>query len=489
MRYALVSDIHANLQAWNAVLLDIRSARVDRILCLGDIVGYGPNPAEVLQSVHAHVDHILLGNHDAAIAGKLSPELFNPGARRMISWTAERMGPEAVRFLGGLPMVLDAGMFRCTHGEFSDPASFRYLIEPADAAASWEAASNPLLFAGHTHRPRIFLRGNSGRTHCIDPVDFEMEGGKRYLVNVGSVGQPRDGRVLASYCIFDAARRAVFWRDIPFDIDAFREAREAAGLSEEAAGFLRHDPRRDRPPLRSLIDFSPARTESQRVRNVREVASIAGLTKRVRRWRATALLAGLGVPLLAGGLGALAWRGMRQGRVIPPPEIRTGVAADAPADASLVGIPVGPVAAGEPVEGWFVALGRRRRQSVEVLAPEKDAPGAGRFRIVSETPGKALRVRSARIRVRPGMKFRAEGFFLPSADFTGSLGLVVRFFDEQGRIRKRVINPNLVRRNGWRKAQRTFETPSGCRALDLAIEGDFAGEARVRDVSLRRLAP
>ena len=95
MRYAIVSDIHANLQAWNAVLLDIRSSGVDKILCLGDLVGYGPQPAETLQSLYEHVDHFILGNHDAAACGKLDASYFNDGARELIEWTREQLNPES----------------------------------------------------------------------------------------------------------------------------------------------------------------------------------------------------------------------------------------------------------------------------------------------------------------------------------------------------------------------------------------------------------
>ena len=129
MRFAIVSDLHSNLQAWNAVLLDIRSQKLDRIICLGDVVGYGPDPAEVLRSVHANVNHLVLGNHDAVVCGKMDETLFNESARQIIDWTRGQLNREARRFLGSLPLSLDAGLFRCAHGDFSEPGAFNHATE------------------------------------------------------------------------------------------------------------------------------------------------------------------------------------------------------------------------------------------------------------------------------------------------------------------------------------------------------------------------
>ena len=145
MRYAIVSDLHANLPAWTAVLLDLRSLDADRIICLGDLVGYGPQPAEVLRSVYAEVNHVVLGNHDAVVCGKLDGSLFNETARQIILWTRDRLNAQALRFLRSLPLSLRGGGFRCAHGDLADPAAFRYVIDPADAAPSWSAVEDRLL--------------------------------------------------------------------------------------------------------------------------------------------------------------------------------------------------------------------------------------------------------------------------------------------------------------------------------------------------------
>ena len=224
MRTAILSDVHANLQALNVVLTDIFSVGVDRIISLGDLVGYGPQPAEVLEVAYARLGHFVLGNHDAVIAGRMDPGVFNPAARAMIDWTASRVAGKARAFLATQPYILTGTAFRCSHGNPASPATFAYLLEAADASAAWSAAPEPCLFVGHSHVPGLYVLGPSGTPHWLAPQDFAFEEQKRYIVNVGAVGEPRDGDVRASYCIFDEERREVFFRRVAFDLEAYRRA-------------------------------------------------------------------------------------------------------------------------------------------------------------------------------------------------------------------------------------------------------------------------
>ncbi len=128
MRYAIISDVHANLQAWDAVFTDIRSNDIDQIICLGDIVGYGPSPAQVLEQAYAHVHHFVLGNHDAVLAERLGADCFNERARALIEWTRRRLDARASRFLGQLPYVLEGKSFRCAHASPAAPAQFGYVL-------------------------------------------------------------------------------------------------------------------------------------------------------------------------------------------------------------------------------------------------------------------------------------------------------------------------------------------------------------------------
>ena len=208
MRYAFVSDIHGNLPAWNTVLAEIALRRIDRIICLGDIVGYGPQPADVLRSVYEKSHSIVLGNHDAVVGGRMDPEAFNDRARAMICWTKDRLGPRAAALFKELPLVIKGPSFMAAHANFTDPAAFDYVVDEETALANFRTTTEPLLFIGHSHRPEIFVF-NAAKTaatataHRIDPTSFEVEPGKRYIVNIGSVGYSRNADPRATFVIYD----------------------------------------------------------------------------------------------------------------------------------------------------------------------------------------------------------------------------------------------------------------------------------------------
>lgn len=483
MRYAMVADIHANLQAWNAVLLDIRSDGVDSIICLGDIVGYGPNPAEVLESVHANVEHVVLGNHDAVIGNKIDGSLFNDDAQEILRWTRGQLNDEAVGFLRGLPLSLADDLFRCVHGDFSDPAAFNYVVDPADAMASWQAVEEPILFVGHTHDPGIFLLGPSGTPRLVTPQDFTLEEGKRFLVSVGSVGQPRDGDARACYCIFDTDSRSVFWRRIPFDLDAYRGALEAAGLSDRPSYFLRHDPRSGTPPIRELLSFSPPTTTDMKARDVVEVQEMETLRRRVTHWKLLfTVILGMGLAL-AVTAGVWGWRYHTRGLDIADPT-RAAVSAMAfPEDQNLL---APPLAADGAIPGWTLHLGDKRSQSIAV-----ETDGGPVFALISATAGEELRLTSPRIEVSPGMKLCFDSRFRKSADFSGNISVVVSLIKGSGSGEERVDHyvvkePVPIRKTGGLVAKQTFTLPANSRHVELQVRGRFTGTVRISDLSLIR---
>jgi len=488
MKCAIVSDIHANLQAWKAVLLEIRSLGVDRILCLGDVVGYGPHPGEVLQSVHANVHHIVLGNHDATICGKMDASLFNPAAREIIQWTAGRLNDQAIRFLRSLPLSICADHFRCAHGDFAEPAAFNYVIEPEDALPSWRAVDEELLFIGHTHKPGIFLLGPSGIPRGVEPQDFIVEPGKRYLVNVGSVGQPRDGGARACYCLYDTADRSVRWRRVPFDIDAYRQALEAEGLSAKPSYFLRHDPRLAAPPIRELLNFSPPSSPDMLVQDAVRVQEVALLRRDVRRWRrlfAAVLAATLAAAVTAG---VLWWR--HAGRVLElgPAAAVVLDAVRAPEDHNLLPSPALPLDPASATGVWALRLGNRYRQGAKV---ESDPGAEGLFVLRSHAPRDEIRLASPVIRVEPGMRLTLQGLFRKSEDFAGTVAVVVSLTKQTDSGRELVDQflvkePNVPRQGGWLEARKTFDVPAGGCSLRLQVRARFSGEVRVKDLSLCR---
>lgn len=226
MRYAIVSDIHANLQAWQATWADISSQGVDSVICLGDIVGYGPRPAETLAAVYADVDYFVIGNHDAVVADMFDVGLFTDDAQSMIRWTAKHLGHDTIGLIKVMPYVLrlECGNITalCTHGGLPEPEEFNYIFNEEEASATWEACEEQLVFVGHTHVPHVDVLDIHDQYTSPPPVDFGVESNKRYIVNVGSVGMPRTGDTRACYCIYDADAQFVSWRRVAYDLAGLR---------------------------------------------------------------------------------------------------------------------------------------------------------------------------------------------------------------------------------------------------------------------------
>ena len=224
MRYGIVSDVHANIQAWKAVLRDMRNEGVDTILCLGDVVGYGPNPAEVLESCYQHVDYFILGNHDAVIGDRLNSSLFNDNAKYLIEWTRDQLNDSAAQFFSEMPLQMEGDGFTCAHAELAMPGRFNYIYEAQDAIESFTSTTSPVMFVGHTHFPAKFRYDlNTNLVHQDLCTNGYLQANERYLINVGSVGDPRDGNVTASYCIYDADTGYLEYKQVPFDLKAFRK--------------------------------------------------------------------------------------------------------------------------------------------------------------------------------------------------------------------------------------------------------------------------
>ncbi len=487
MRYAVVSDIHANLPAWNAVLLDIRSTGVDRIVCLGDIVGYGPNPREVLESVYAAVDHFVLGNHDAALCGLLDAQLFTDPAQRVLEWSRACLGANALRFLKGLPLVLEGNGFRCAHGDFAAPGQFRYVESAADAMPSWQATGDPLLFLGHSHRPGLFLLGASGTPHGVDPQDFMLEENKRFIANVGSVGYSRDGDPRASYCIYDAAAASVYWRRVAFDLEAYRDALTRSGLPGRENHLLAIDPGRGVQPIRQVMSFTPPATADRGARGALQAQRIEVLQKTVRRWKTlTALLAALLVAA-ASAAGAAAIRHSHRAWMLPALDASPLTAAGPALGINRIPMPDPPPLPGARAADWSLHVHNRYRQRAAWgFGPDRQPT----LTLTSAAADADMRAVSRPVSTGAGETFTAEALFRKSPGFDGSVALVVsvdRPGAAGGRIEEfRVKEPSVQRREGWIEAQQTFRTPAGATAVQVAVRGRFTGEADVRGISLVR---
>lgn len=279
MRYAIISDLHANLQATEAVLQDLAAQRVDAILCLGDAVGYGPQPAEVLSLVHAHTQVMLMGNHDAAAAGLIDVSDFSSGARSSLASTKQKLNAQAVQYLASLPYDFATPGFACTHADFADPQGFAYVETEEDAQRSFAVRREPLLFVGHTHEAVVFLQRPDGTCERLPPEDFTLQRGHRYLVNPGSVGMPRTEDFRATYCVFDAIENRVTFHRTSYSVQTFRRLVEHdAGDSEQLSFVLGLLDSHALPVLQSKVDFSAARPPPANRPGARKVVLPAAAT-------------------------------------------------------------------------------------------------------------------------------------------------------------------------------------------------------------------
>lgn len=238
MRYAVIADIHSNLEALEAVLVDLADKGIDEYVCAGDVVGYGADPKACLDRVRDLCTVSVAGNHDWAVARTLSMEFFNAYARAAIEWTWNQLPEEDIEWLRDRPLQADIGAAAMiVHSTVHDPEAFDYLLTSYDAYLSIKVLEKPLCFVGHSHIPITFIeRGGLGFTFA-DEIDLARF--SKAIVNPGSVGQPRDENPQASYAIYDSGRRKVTLHRVPYDIETCCEKIERAGLPQMLSDRLR----------------------------------------------------------------------------------------------------------------------------------------------------------------------------------------------------------------------------------------------------------
>ena len=222
MRYAIISDIHANPEALQRVLSDAAKHGVENIVCLGDIVGYGPLPAEAIAAVRKSAAIAIAGNHDDAVSGRMKAADFIGLAGDAVSRHRASLSKGDIAYLKSLPHTASIDGAVVSHGDLADPERFRYIDSEQSAAENFAASDAQLAFVGHTHVPCIYIVGASKRIYRLGPEDFVLEDGKRYIVNVGSVGYPREsgGQCNSTYAIYDSTARSVVFRSIPFSVSS-----------------------------------------------------------------------------------------------------------------------------------------------------------------------------------------------------------------------------------------------------------------------------
>ena len=238
MRLALISDIHGNLEALTAVLRDIERAGADEIACLGDVVGYGCDPSDCLDLVERTCRIKLMGNHDAAVLGRTPIDTYTIAARVTAEWTKEVLSDRELDILRSFTLVERVADCLLVHASPCDPDQWHYILTPAEASVAFEHFREPLCFHGHSHIPAIFTEIPAGIPRLKAAHSFDPHEESRYLVNVGSVGQPRDEDPRACWVRYDTEQHSVEYNRVEYDISQTQAKMTEAHLHQALVNRL-----------------------------------------------------------------------------------------------------------------------------------------------------------------------------------------------------------------------------------------------------------
>ncbi len=222
MRMGIFSDVHSNLEALTEVLRALDKVKVDRVLCLGDVVGYGASVNECCADVRRAAEVTLLGNHDAAVAGRMDYSFYYDAARQALDWTGSRIDPDHLAWLKSLPHTHRIGDVGFSHGSPVSPENYDYIFATEQArelVPHFEELAE-VTFIGHSHLCKAFAIHSAGDVHDVGAKRFGLRRGHKYIVSVGSVGQPRDYDNRACFVVYDDALRVVEYHRVSYDIEA-----------------------------------------------------------------------------------------------------------------------------------------------------------------------------------------------------------------------------------------------------------------------------
>lgn len=237
-KIAILGDIHANIDALGTVLEDCAEQGVTEYLCTGDVVGYNACPKECLDMVRSLGCPVVKGNHDHYVAEeRLNLDDFNPAAAAVVKWTREQLGEDDLEWLADLPFTVTEKGITIVHATMDRPGTFGYVFDHQQAETNFIQQKTPICFHGHTHCPMIYEKQMAG-VFRIDPQEMVLKPGRKYFINVGSVGQPRDGDPRATYVIYDPLARKMEYRRLEYDVEAAQARIRKAGLPERLAARL-----------------------------------------------------------------------------------------------------------------------------------------------------------------------------------------------------------------------------------------------------------
>ncbi|MEO8426973.1 MAG: metallophosphoesterase family protein [Verrucomicrobiota bacterium] len=236
MKYAIIADIHANLEALQVVLNDAKAQHCTHYACLGDVVGYNANPKECLDIIREMGMPCIKGNHDEYCSNEGNMDGFNPYAAEAVSWTRRQLSPEDRKWLRELKYLRLVASFSIVHATLDGPQRWGYVFDRLAAAASFTYQNTNVCFFGHTHVPVAFIRDSVVRGGTYSK--FKVEPGRKYFVNVGAVGQPRDGNPKAGYVVYDLDEGTIELRRLDYDIASAQAKIIKAGLPPRLAERL-----------------------------------------------------------------------------------------------------------------------------------------------------------------------------------------------------------------------------------------------------------
>jgi predicted phosphodiesterase len=238
MRYAILGDIHSNLEALNEVIRALKRETINEYLCIGDIVSYNADPYDCIKIIKSLCVKTVAGNHDYACVGKLSLDWFRDIAKEALVWTIAVLDDEEKNYLSSLELIYEFQDFTLVHGTLFEPEEFHYLTNLDYAFKTLQVLKTKICFLGHTHKPGVYIMDREDKVSYSRDEKLILEDGLHYIVNVGSVGQPRDGDTRACICIYDSQENSIQFRRVEYDSKNTREKILASGLPEKLAWRL-----------------------------------------------------------------------------------------------------------------------------------------------------------------------------------------------------------------------------------------------------------
>jgi len=229
MRYGIISDIHGNLEALEGALSALSHEKIDRFMCVGDIVGYGANPRECIEKAKALGAIMVRGNHDAACTGATDIRDFNEAAREAVIWTRNNLDKKDIAFLESLELLYKDDKFTLVHGTLEEPGEFHYMLDKNSAQKTFALLDTQICFVGHSHIPGIFSYKNNTITYS-HKEKMTLSKDERLIINVGSIGQPRDGNPKLCYSVYDTKKNRVELKRLPYNVRKAQDKILKAGL-------------------------------------------------------------------------------------------------------------------------------------------------------------------------------------------------------------------------------------------------------------------